>query len=43
VNGKLGKTLFWGWFALFAVGALAQLLDIDGLRAWTDVKQLFLN
>jgi hypothetical protein len=43
VNGKVGKTLFWAWFAVFLAGALAQLLGLDGLAAITDVKQIFLR
>ncbi len=40
---RVALAAFWIWCALFFLGGVAELLDLDWLRTLTDVKRLFLR
>ncbi len=42
-SATLGRWLLAIWAVLFVCGALGDLLDIEFLRSFTDVKRLFLR
>ena len=43
MKDRVGKIVFWTWFAGFALGATGELLGLAWLSKLTDVKQLFLQ
>ncbi|MEE8105397.1 MAG: hypothetical protein V3T86_07675 [Planctomycetota bacterium] len=40
---NLGKCLLIAWVVLFAGGAIGELLGVDFLREYCDVKSIFLR
>jgi len=40
---RVAQAAFWIWCALFLLGGMAELFDLDWLRTLTDVKRLFLR
>lgn len=39
----VAQAAFWIWCALFLLGGMAELFDLDWLRTLTDVKRFFLR